>query len=301
MPFNCFKKLYESLVLPVIHYGSSIWGHQQFSSINSVHNKACRYFLGVNRYTANAAVQGDVGISPPIVDQHIAITRQWCRCINMDVNRLNRKIFVWANHYSKNDCKNWVYRTVKFYRSNGLDVLCDINNRVCKAYAVNMVSNVSFNLFICEWKKEICRVQGRRNGGNKLRTYCQMKHDFGTECYVESVLSKKRRSAIAKLRSGSAPIRIETGRYEGLPVEERKCPFCKDVVENEVHVITQCSLYDDLRSELYACISRIDPGFMYMNDVEKTYMILANQDFNVVKVAAKICLEILERRKYFSS
>ena len=41
MPFVSYRKLYHSLVLPVIHYGSAIWGHQQFLSINAVHNKAC--------------------------------------------------------------------------------------------------------------------------------------------------------------------------------------------------------------------------------------------------------------------
>jgi hypothetical protein len=25
MPFTCFKKMYECLVLPVIHYGSAVW------------------------------------------------------------------------------------------------------------------------------------------------------------------------------------------------------------------------------------------------------------------------------------
>ena len=64
---------------------------------------------------------------------------------------------------------------------------------------------------------------------------------------------------------------------------------------------SQCSLYEDLRSELYACISRIDPNSMYLSDLDKTCMVLANQDFNVVKVAAKICLKILDWRKIFSS
>ena len=47
IPFNCFKKMYESIVVPIVNYGSCVWGQQQFSSINSVHNRACRYFLGV--------------------------------------------------------------------------------------------------------------------------------------------------------------------------------------------------------------------------------------------------------------
>jgi hypothetical protein len=95
MPFSCFKKLYDSLVMSVINYGSAIWGHKEYSSINAVHNKACRYYLGVGKYTPNAAVQDDVGLLPPIVHQWVNIARNWCRCVNMTRIRLNRKIFVW--------------------------------------------------------------------------------------------------------------------------------------------------------------------------------------------------------------
>ena len=90
MPFKCFKKLYETMVLPSF----TIWGHSQFSCINGVHNKACRYFSGVGKYILNAAVQGDVGIFPPIVDQWINITRNWCNMVNMASHRLNKKTMV---------------------------------------------------------------------------------------------------------------------------------------------------------------------------------------------------------------
>ena len=58
---------------------------------------------------------------------------------------------------------------------------------------------------------------------------------------------KKYRRAIALFRCGSAPIRLETGRYEGLDVSERVCLSCESVVEDEKHVLVQCPLYDDLR------------------------------------------------------
>ena len=46
-------------------------------------------------------------------------------------------------------------------------------------------------------------------------------------------------------------IRIETGRYEGLPENDRICPVCENVFEDEYHVSCQCSLYTDLREEYY--------------------------------------------------
>ena len=60
MDYVVFKKVYDSIVLPVITYGAAIWGLQDYSCINAVQNRAGRYFLGVGRYTPTDAVLGDL-------------------------------------------------------------------------------------------------------------------------------------------------------------------------------------------------------------------------------------------------
>ncbi len=52
-------------------------------------------------------------------------------------------------------------------------------------------------------------------------------------------MNRKHRSALAKYRAGVAPIRLETGRCEGLEVEDRICRICKNEIETEEHVITR--------------------------------------------------------------
>ena len=63
-----------------------------------------------------------------------------------------------------------------------------------------------------------------------------VKTEFETEAYVKCILGRQQRSALARFRCGTAAIRIETGRYEGLPENERICPVCENVVEDEYHV-----------------------------------------------------------------
>ena len=95
--------------------------------------------------------------------------------------------------------------------------------------------------------------QGARpSQANKLRTFNKFKFDYGAEYYVESVLSRNNRSAIAKFRCGVAPLIIETGRFERLPVDQRLCFHCNGLVEDELHAIVVCPLYQDLRDTLFA-------------------------------------------------
>ena len=52
---------------------------------------------------------------------------------------------------------------------------------------------------------------------------------------------------MAKFRCGVVPIKLETGRYNGAPVNNRICEMCDEgVVEDEFHVILNCSKYNDL-------------------------------------------------------
>ena len=75
-------------------------------------------------------------------------------------------------------------------------------------------------------------------GGNKLRTYCTFKQDYGVEKYCKCIMPKNHRSALCKFRCGVAPLRIETGRHEGLPIDRRICPCCNiNVIEYENHVL----------------------------------------------------------------
>ena len=77
------------------------------------------------------------------------------------------------------------------------------------------------------------------------------------------------RSALAQIRCGTAPLRIETGRYEGLPVEDRKCPVCKDCVESELHALLECPLYDEFRKPLIAQFVVKYEGFLCLSKDEQ--------------------------------
>ena len=71
------------------------------------------------------------------------------------------------------------------------------------------------------------------------------------------MLPYKHRSALAKFCCGVAPIRLETGRYERLAVNNRICPLCNREVENEVR---NTLISDKL------CLIKRDNWFPMLND-----------------------------------
>jgi hypothetical protein len=236
MPFDCFSKLYDHLVQPIIDYGAGIWGHKSFTCINGVQYRAARYFLGVGRKTPLAFLFGDTGWKQPQHRTWLSVVRLWRRLANMDATRLNRKVFVWGltqrNHLSQ------VKSSLEDLRAGHL---LSLDNTYSPREAVLALDSILGQYFEDQWRNQLDRPNAIRGPGlNKLRTYRLFKHRPICEPYVQAVMPKKYRSAMAKVRSGTAPIRLETGRYERppLPPEDRVCQLCHcQETESEEHLL----------------------------------------------------------------
>ena len=108
-------------------------------------------------------------------------------------------------------------------------------------------------------------------------------------------MSRLNRRSLALFRCGVAPIRLETGRYVNLPVDERVCFNCYDCVEDEMHVLLKCPVYNDVRKDLLANCVYEWPDFIHQNDDVKVHFILASP--SLANVCAKTCKAILNLRK----
>ncbi len=104
MLYDVFKQLYNALVQPVIDCGAGIWGIGNFSCIESVQYKACRFFLVVGKYTPNKAIEGEMVWTFPQQRIDHCMTCLWCRMMNMSTDRFNSRVFKWAN---MQNVRNW--------------------------------------------------------------------------------------------------------------------------------------------------------------------------------------------------
>lgn len=137
------------------------------------------------------------------------------------------------------------------------------------------------------------------NESSKLRTYRLFKSNYCTEKYLSITMPGKYRSAYAKFRAGVAPIKIETGRYEGIDVNERFCFNCRkndlNIIEDEKHVLLECPEYADLRTIFFNSVCNIESSFSNLSNEEK-FLFMFHDD-RVCYFTAKICHEVLFKRK----
>ena len=64
----------------------------------------------------------------------------------------------------------------------------------------------------------------------------------------ESFMREDYRILITRWRLSCFDLKIETDRYRGIPRDERLCPIC-NVLEDEEHVIFNCRAYENIRTQ----------------------------------------------------
>ena len=123
--------------------------------------------------------------------------------------------------------------------------------------------------------------------GSKLRTY---RNYTGApnkmEDYLNDVPNFKHRKAFSRLRISNHQLAIETGRHSNIPLHDRTCNHCPGTVETEIHFLSECTLYDDIRTAMYDGIISHVAGFGDFNVKSKLKVLMQPRGAVSVLVAA---------------
>ena len=297
--YSCFTKLFDSCVLPVCMYSAGVWGHKEYSMLNTVQNKACRFFMCVPAQSPNAGTQGEMGWLSMLSKSKLEVARLWCRLKNMEVGRLTKHIFTWSSNMANNRCRNWVYSTRAMFEQLDLG-----DTPYGEAIGTRpFLRNVSAKLAQQDsavWHQALWNDRNNRVNGNKLRTYRLFKDTLEVEPYLLLNQHRLQRRSLAMLRIGVLPLEVETGRYArpATPLDERLCQLCTlNVVEDEKHFMLQCPLYEDQRQSMLQRASVLNEHFNSLNYVDKmTYLM---KEHELQGCLAKTVTNMYNRRNIF--
>ena len=73
-------------------------------------------------------------------------------------------------------------------------------------------------------------------------------------------------------------MKVETGRYSKIPPENRLCPFCVNIPEDEKHFICTCPTYAVYREIMYDKISLNSPNFTSLDNENKFIYVMSCND-----------------------
>ena len=160
-----------------------------------------------------------------------------------------------------------------------------INAQCDMVSAFNALSTLNEN----EWENKRYRFP-------KLRYYNMYKATFSVEDYVKCNMPKWHRSVLAQFRAGILPLEIEIGRYTNTEIQNRLCKFCLlNDIEDEIHLLLQCTYYNDFRNDLYTLAYETYPEFYTLDLIDKFVFLLANMQRQV----ANFLIRAVQKRRDF--
>ena len=145
--------------------------------------------MGVGKYTPNDAVLGEMAWVPPTVHQWKSVTGYWCNLCNLPLQRINKRVALWAASRANTFFKTWFYYVKEHISKLDKDVRLDLNYPLHKRTFVSTVQEQLMYAFNNDWIKRINRYERNRGKGrNKLRNYYKIKTSFFTEHYCKLIL-----------------------------------------------------------------------------------------------------------------
>jgi len=241
---ECFK-LFDSMVKPILLYGSEIWGFKFSPIIELVQTHYCKLFLGVSRSTNTDMVLGECGRLPLYVDYVSRFIKYWCRILHMSSNRYPKQTYIMLYDLDSVGRHTWA--------SEVRIILCKYGFGL--VWLSQDIGDIDSFIHCFRLRVSDCLKQDWRNhidSSPRCDHYKHFKSLLETEKYVLMDLPFSLRNSYAKFRCSSHKFAIETGRHFGISRAERFCTYCLNhniaVVEDEHHVLFDCKKYSDIRS-----------------------------------------------------
>ena len=100
MQFKVFKKLFDTCVIPVLNYGSELWGYKCYQKLETVLHKFLKVYLGLTITAPTAMILGDSGIYPLRIMRKVNIISMFYKLSHLPEDRLLKKVFLYDHGHS---------------------------------------------------------------------------------------------------------------------------------------------------------------------------------------------------------
>ena len=279
--------LFDSLVRPILTYGSAIWGTRQQGRevMDKIHLWFLRTILGIKQTSWNSITLGECGSYPPSVTIKANAIIYLKRIETLPSELLLKKSLIEMKKLHELGFQTWYGRVCELARENNINIETN--------YSKSDIKLAVKKQFQIDWSKKFSDID--TNPG--LRTYVDLKTNFTIAPYLCLVDDFKFRNAISKLRSSSHNLEIERGRHTRprTPITDRLCPKC-EVLEDEVHFLTSCDLFTTERDILFSRITTMFPDFQTLANHEKLIFMLCYPDRELLTIVGKFIYNCFQVR-----
>ena len=287
LPVDIRLELFDQMVVPILLYGSEVWGFEEATVIESLHSRFCKKLLRVHKYTPNCIALCELGrvkltakINTRILNYWLKIASDPAAKISTAMYRLSRAQYDTGTHLSP-----WLNKVHGTLNSLGLGYLWHMNPIYINK---NWFKHIT-KLRLLDTNHQDLSSSIESNG--QCVTYNAIKSTGVLAPYL-SLLDSQKRLPITKIRCLNNRLPIVTGRHHSIDRNERFCPLCMQtgtqVIGDECHYILECpSLVSSRRTWL-------DRTYHTRPSMSKFVALFNSDDKNTLEKLSHLCSDVLK-------
>ena len=277
-------KVFDTRIIPILHYGSEVWGYSDSQCIERVQLKCCKNIMKIHSRVPGIAVRGEMGRLPLSINRRYNLINYWLRLLRIDSSRLTKDAYKLQLIWTERDKECWL-KYIKNMLFNYGFAEAWFNQGLGDAATFKTLLKTRMNdIGIQSWETEV-------NNMDRLRHYKVIKHRFSKEAYIDK-LEPKDRSVVANFRCTGLPLKTLVGvYYEKLNYEACICEICdKREIEHEYHFLLVCPTLSSLRKKY------ISEYYWNQPTLNKYNNLLNRSDYRGLYMVVKYLHEALKLR-----
>ena len=243
LPVSTALQIFDAKILPILLYGSELWGFSPHSSVIRVYDRFHKYILGLSFRCINNIALGELGRPSFSYFSQVRLISFWLRLLKHNEQRYTKICYNELFFQIQNDfnSQNWAGDVKRILYSTGFGYVWD-NQGIEDS-----------QLFLSEFKQRLLDIDrqnwvGEIHKMESLRSYVKFKFENCAESYVLFLNNFSLRRALARFRCCAVDLEVNTGRKNKTPLHLRICKFCSlNQIDDEFHFLFVCPLLNDLR------------------------------------------------------
>jgi len=283
LPLDLTIKLFDHTVMPILTYGSEIFGYENIEMLEKVHNDFLRKITKARKSTPISFLHGELGRYPISVVIQSRMISYWARILSGKEQKIARLVYQYMLNQPNGDYK-WPNK-IK-------DILCSVGRPDIwenqTTINLNKIHLIIKQILIDQSKQ---KWQSTLQQSNKGKIYSSFKTMVDFEPYLKQ-LDRHDSINLFKYRTANHFLPVETGRYDGTPFQDRTCPLCDTGdVGSEKHFLITCTFFSEERKHFLHPETPSLPHYMTIK------YLLSDAPTNLLKNVSKFVNAIMSKFK----
>ena len=249
IPIDLHLKLFDSIVEPILLYGSEVWGFENTIDIEWIHLQVCKNILHLRKGKPNYMVYGELGRLLLSINIKMRMVGFWNRLVSNE-HKLSSHLYrlMLSLHNSGVHEFKWIKSIQNIFNNTGLRYIFSFQGGIPFISYKLFLKQQLQDQFIQKWFSDVMN-------SSRGKLYSIFKKELELEKYLLRLPSLYS-VWITKLRTSNLKLPIEVGRWYGIPKENRHCTLCLKNIGDEFQVFFQCEndVISDFRKKIHTLL-----------------------------------------------